>query len=148
MENYSSNCYGFMHAGLLNSEDDFYLSRDEAFEWVNWIKQLDKKLNKIQWNTSDTIADCLLEDGENKYSVIEIFDWDKKSQHVAFIDNAWNFYDQDGPDWEFRGIWEKKWKLEELLLEYKEKLWWTAYYQIHILDKDLSTKVENFLDGL
>jgi hypothetical protein len=32
MENYSSNCYGFMYAGLLNSEDEFYLSRDEAFE--------------------------------------------------------------------------------------------------------------------
>jgi hypothetical protein len=32
MENYSSNCYGFMHAGLLNSEEEFYLSRDEAFE--------------------------------------------------------------------------------------------------------------------
>jgi hypothetical protein len=27
-------------------------------------------------------------------------------------------------------------------------LWWTAYYQIHILNKDLSTKVENFLDDL
>jgi len=79
MENYSSNCYGFMHAGLLNSEDEFYLSRDEAFEWINWIKTLDKKLNKIQWNTIDSIQECLSENSENKYSVIEIFDWDKKA---------------------------------------------------------------------
>jgi hypothetical protein len=27
-------------------------------------------------------------------------------------------------------------------------LWWTAYYQIHILNKDLSLKVGNFLDDL
>ena len=107
MENYSSNCYGFMHAWLLNSEDEFYLSRDEAFEWINWIKTLDKKLNKIQWDTVNTIADCLSENGENKYSVIEIFNWDKKSQHVAFLDYDWNFYDQDGPDWEIRGIGAK-----------------------------------------
>ncbi len=148
MENYSSNCYGFMHAGLLNSEDEFFLSRDEAFEWIDWVKTLDKKLTKIQWNTSDTIADCLSENSENKYSVIEIFDWDKKSQHVAFLDYNWNFYDQDGPDWEIRGIGKKRWRLEELLDEYEEKLWWTAYYQIHILNKDLSAKVENFLDDL
>ena len=73
MENYSSNCYGFMHAGLLNSEDEFYLSRDEAFEWINGIKTLNKKLAKIQWNTVDSIQDCLSENSENKYSVIEIF---------------------------------------------------------------------------
>ena len=86
MGNFSSNCYGFMHAGLLNSEDEFYLSRDEAFEWINGIKTLDKKLNKIQWNTIDSIQDCLSENSKNKYSIIEIFDWDKKSQHVAFLD--------------------------------------------------------------
>lgn len=143
MENYSSNCYGFMHAGLLNSEDEFYLSRDEAFEWINGIKALDKKLNKIQWNTIDSIQDCLSESSENKYSVIEIFDWDKKSQHVAFIDYNWNFYDQDGPDGLIR-LWES---VEDLLHEYKE-LFWTTYYQIHILDKNLSAKVEDFLDNL
>ena len=144
MVNYSSNCYGFMYAGLLNSEDEFYLSRDEAFEWINGIKTLDKKLNKIQWNTIDSIQDCLSENSENKYNVIEIFDWDKKSQHVAFLDYDWNFYDQDGPDWPIR-LWEN---IEDLLHEYKNMLWWTAYYQIHILNKDLSTKVENFLDDL
>jgi len=144
MENYSSNCYGFMHAGLLNSEDEFYLSRDEAFEWIKWIKTLNKSLTKIQWDTNDTIADCLSENRENKFNVIEIFDWDKKSQHVAFVDYNGNFYDQDGPDWPIR-IWEN---MENLLQEYVENLWWTAYYQIHILDKDLSMKVQHFLDNL
>jgi len=144
MENYSSNCYGFMHAGLLNSEDEFYLSRDEAFEWIKWIKTLNKSLTKIRWDTNDTIADCLSENRENKFNIIEIFDWNKKSQHVAFVDYNGNFYDQDGPDWPIR-ICEN---MENLLQEYVENLWWTAYYQIHILNKDLSMKVEHFLDNL
>ena len=84
------------------------------------------------------------ENSENKYSVIEIFDWDRKSQHVAFLDYDWNFYDQDGPDWPIRlGK-----NMENLFEEYKEKLWGTTYYQVHILNKDLSTKVEDFLDEL
>ena len=143
MKEYSSNCYGFVHAGLLNSEDEFYLSRDEAFEKINWIKTLDKKLNKIQWNTANYITDCLSENGENKYSIIEIFDWDKRSQHVAFIDYNWEFYDQNGPDWPIR-LWKN---IDDLLYEYKE-LFWTAYYQIHILNQNLSIKVENFLADL
>ena len=142
MENYSSNCYGFMHAGLLDSEDDFYLSRDEAFEWIKWITKLGKRLTKIQDDSSEFILDCLSEESENPFSVIEIFDWDERSQHVAFIDYDWNFYDQDWPNWPIR-LWEN---IDYLLDEYKEKLWWTAYYQIHILDKDLSMKVEKFLD--
>ena len=142
MEEYSSNCYGFMHAWLLNSEDDFYLSRDEAFEWIKWITKLGKRLTKIQDDSSEFILDCLSEESENPFSVIEIFDWDERSQHVAFIDYDWNFYDQDWPKWPIR-LWEN---IDYLLDEYKEKLWWTAYYQIHILDKDLSMKVEKFLD--
>jgi len=144
MENYSSNCYGFMHAWLLNSEAEFYLSRDEAFEWIKWIKTLNRKLKRIQWDTKDIIADCLLQNPENKFNIIEIFDWDKKSQHVAFLDYDNNFYDQDGPDWPVR-LWKK---IENLLHEYVENLWWTAYYQIHILNKDLSMKIEKFLNNL
>jgi hypothetical protein len=143
MEDYSSNCYWFMHAWLLNTEDEFYLSRDEAFEWINWVKTLNKKLNKVQNDSSESIKDCLFEENENKFSIIEIFDWDKRSQHVAFIDCNGKFYDQDGPNWLIRS-WED---IENLLHEYKE-LFWTAYYQIHILDEDLSTKVENFLNKL
>ena len=143
MEKYSSNCYGFMHAWLLNSEGEFYLSRDEAFEWINWITKVDKKLTKIQSNSSESIMDCLSEEAENQFSIIEIFDWDKRSQHVAFIDYNWKFYDQNGPDWPIR-LWRN---VEDLLYEYK-KLFWTAYYQVHILNKDLSIKVENFLDDL
>ena len=52
MENYSSNCYGFMHAWLLNSEDEFYLARDEAFEWINWIKILKHELKKLEMYVS------------------------------------------------------------------------------------------------
>ena len=141
MEKYSSNCYGFMHAWLLNSEDEFYLSRDEAFEWIKWITKLGSRLAKIQDDSSVFILDCLSEETENEFSVIEIFDRDERSQHVAFLDYDWNFYDQDGPDWPIR-LWEN---IDYLLDEYKEKLWWTAYYQIHILDKDLSMKVGNFL---
>ena len=144
MENYSSNCYGFTHAWLLNSEDEFYLSRDEALEWIDWIKTIDKKLNKIQSDSSESIIDCLSEENENRFSIIEIFDENQKSQHVAFIDNNWNFYDQDGPDWPIR-LGEN---IDNLFEEYKEKLWWTTYYQIHILNKDLSLNVEDFLNNL
>ena len=143
MENYSSNCYGFVHAWLLNSENEFYLSRDEAFEWINWITKLDKKLNKIQSDSSESIIDCLSGETENQFNVIEIFDWDRRSQHVAFVDYNWKFYDQDWPDWPIR-LWRN---VEDLLYEYKN-LFWTAYYQVHILNKDLSTKVENFLNEL
>jgi len=143
MENYSSNCYGFMYAWLLNTEDEFYLSRDEAFEWIRWINELNKKLIKIQNDSSESIMDCLSEESENQFSIIEIFDWDKRSQHVAFVDYNWKFYDQDGPDWPIRS-WRN---IEDLLHEYRE-LFWTSYYQIHTLNKDLSTKVEDFLDNL
>ena len=143
MSEYSSNCYGFMYAWLHNSEDEFYLSRDEAFERIDWIKKLNKRLNRIQEDSSESILDCLSDEVENPFSVIEIFDEDKRSQHVAFIDYNGKFYDQDGPDWPIR-LWEN---IDDLLHEYEENLWWTAYYQIHILDKDLSTKVENFLDS-
>lgn len=90
-----NNCYGFVRAWLLNKWGDSYFSRDEAFEWIKWIKTLYNKFNKIQLNTSDNIRYCLSENSENKYSIIEIFDWDGISQHVAFLDYAWNFYDQN-----------------------------------------------------
>ena len=144
MGEYTSNCYGFMHAWLLNSKDKFYLSRDEAFEWIKWITKLGKKLSEIQYDSSESIKDCLSDETENWFSVIEIFDWNKRSQHVAFIDYNWKFYDQDGPNWDIR-LWGN---IEDLLYEYEDILWWTAYYQIHILNKDLSTKVENYLDEL
>ena len=144
MEEYSSNCYGFMHAWLINSKDKFYLSREDAFKWINWIRNLWEDLSKIQHDSSESILDCLSDDPENQFSVLEIFDWNKISQHVAFIDKNWNFYDQGGPRWNIR-LWRN---IDYLLDEYKNMLWWTAYYQIHILNKDLSIKVENFLDNL
>jgi hypothetical protein len=133
-----------VRAGLLNSEDEFYISDDEVFKWIEWITKLGERLTKIQYDSSESILYCLWEESKSLFSVIEIFDWKERSQHVAFLDYNWNFYDQDGPDWPIR-LWEN---IDYLLDEYKEKLWWTAYYQIHILNKDLSMNVESFLNDL
>jgi len=139
MWEFRSNCYWFVHAWLKNTEDEFFLPREEAFEWIKWIKKW-SKIEKIYDDTIENIWD-ILSGTENNYNIIEIFDDEKRSQHLAFIDKWLNFHDQNGPDWEIRT--EKD--IEILLRQYTD-IFWTAYYQIHILDEILSNNVQTFLN--
>lgn len=81
-----SNCYGFVYAGLDNSEDDFYLDRED----LNLSTRITKKEMAIaeQVNfTSSEILQLLEHDDTTSYwKVLELFDHEKRSQHVAFLD--------------------------------------------------------------
>ena len=142
MSEYSSNCYWFVYAWLKDSDDEFYLARDEALREVKyshtWLEKISDDLYEILDNV---VYNPYLE--WDWYKIIEIFDSNKKSQHVAFLDWNWKFYDQDGPDWPIR-ITKS---LDDLLYEYKS-LFGTAYYQVHALSQKQSSNVENFISRL
>ncbi len=54
-------------------------------------------------NIADEIREILSYRSDiDKWSVIEFLDADKRSQHVAFLDDFTNFFDQDGPDGQIR----------------------------------------------
>lgn len=81
-----SNCYGFVYAGLHNSESDYYLDRED----LNLSLRITKKEMAIaeQVNfTSSEILQLLKHDNTTSYwKVLELFDHEKRSQHVAFLD--------------------------------------------------------------
>jgi len=65
-------------------------------------------------DTSEAIKEVFsLNDFSQEY--IQLFDNEKRSQHVAFIDSSGKFYDQNGPDGEIR--LEKD--LDDLLSQYQ-----------------------------
>lgn len=67
-------------------------------------------------DTSDAIKEVfLLNDFSQEYKILQLFDDEERSQHVAFIDSSGNFYDQNGPDGEIR--LEKN--LDDLLTQYQ-----------------------------
>lgn len=54
-------------------------------------------------DTSDAIKEVFsLNDFSQEYKILQLFDNEKRSQHVAFIDSSGKFYDQNGPDGEIR----------------------------------------------
>ena len=95
---YNSNCYGFVYAGLTNSEEEFFKSCDDLKLW-KVIKKW--KIGDCIENTSDDIMEIFSYNGSH-ISVIELFDWDGMSQHVAFLTQDNKIYDQDGPDGDIR----------------------------------------------
>ena len=136
MENFSSNCYGFTYAWLENSDEEYFKCRDD----------LKLKNKKVQWTikeniveTSDEIVNILTEE-INQWWIIELFDHEKRSQHVAFLDNKGNFFDQNGPDGEIR----LKGNLDDLLFQYKE-LFGKSYFQVYSLNPHQERNVTNFL---
>ena len=135
MEEFSSNCYWFVYAGLHNSDEDFFKCADDM-EYDKTLKEW--KLNDTTYETAEEIADVLV-----GLSIIEIFDEDWRSQHVAFVDYNWKFYDQDGPDWQIR----KQEDLDNLLAEYQEKLG-NISYKIHSIKASQLENVQKFLDNL
>lgn len=140
-EGFRSNCYWFVYAGLNNVDEEFFKDSDD----LNLVRERGDKLKKIDRQVENT-ADAILEVfdlSEDELKVLELFDGEKRSQHVAFIDALWKFYDQNGPDGEVR----LKWSLEDLLYQYK-KLFWTAYYQVHSLNKEQESQTSLFLDSL
>lgn len=135
MEEFSSNCYWFVYAGLHNSDEDFFKCADDM-EYDKTLKEW--KFNDTTYETAEEIADVLV-----GLSIIEIFDEDWRSQHVAFVDYNWKFYDQDGPDWQIR----KQEDLDNLLAEYQEKLG-NISYKIHSIKASQLENVQKFLDNL
>ena len=134
-QEFSSNCYGFVYAGLHNSDEDFFKCENDL-EYGKTLKEW--KLKDEIYETTENIMEVL-----GGFSVIEIFDADWKSQHVAFLDYNWKFYDQDWPDWPIR----KEEDLDDLLAEYQEKLV-NISYKIHSIKDSQVENVKNFLDNL
>ena len=142
---YNSNCYGFVYAGLKNSEDEFFKSRDDLKLW-KVIKKW--KICDCVENTCDEIMEDFGWTTKN-ISVIELFDGDGTSQHVAFLTQDNKIYDQDGPDGDIRN---GNISLDDLLAEYVDKF--TAHelgklsFEIHELNEEQEKNVENFINNL
>ena len=133
MEKFSSNCYGFVYAGLRNSDEYFFKWADD----IEYGKTLKKwKLSDTIYETTEEIIDVLI-----GFAIIEIFDEEWKSQHVAFLDYNWKIYDQDWPDWPIR----TNITLDDLLSEYKEKLG-NLTYKIHDIKDSQKENVKNFIN--
>ena len=100
MSNFSSNCYGFVYAWLKNSEEEFFKNIDDLKLRKAEIKG---KIDERIMDTSDAIKEVFsLNDFSQEYKILQLFDNEKRSQHVAFIDSSGKFYDQNGPDGEIR----------------------------------------------
>ena len=141
MSNFSSNCYGFVYAWLKNSEEEFFKNIDDLKLRKAEIKG---KIDERIMDTSDAIKEVFsLNDFSQEYKILQLFDNEKRSQHVAFIDSSGKFYDQNGPDGEIR--LEKD--LDYLLSQY-QYLFWTAYYQVHSLSAEEENQVSLFLKDL
>ena len=141
MSNFSSNCYGFVYAWLKNSEEEFFKDIDDLKLRKAEIKG---KIDKRIIDTSDAIKEVFsLNDFSQEYKILQLFDDEERSQHVAFIDSSGKFYDQNGPDGEIR----LKRNLDDLLRQYQD-LFWTAYYQVHSLSAKEENQVSLFLKDL
>ena len=141
MSDFSSNCYGFVYAWLKNSEEEFFKDIDDLKLRKAEIKG---KIDKRIIDTSDAIKEVFsLNDFSQEYKILQLFDNEKRSQHVAFINSSGKFYDQNGPDGEIR--LEKN--LDDLLTQY-QVLFWTAYYQVHSLSAEEENQVSLFLKDL
>lgn len=141
MSNFSSNCYGFVYAWLKNSEEEFFKDIDDLQLREAEIKG---KIDEIIIDTSEAIKEVfLLDENPQNYKILQLFDNEESSQHVAFIDSSGKFYDQNGPDGEIR--LEKD--LDDLLSQY-QVLFWTAYYQVHSLSAEEENQVSLFLKDL
>jgi len=141
MSNFSSNCYGFVYAWLKNSEEEFFKDIDDLQLREAEIKG---KIDEIIIDTSEAIKEVfLLDENPQNYKILQLFDNEESSQHVAFIDSSGKFYDQNGPDGEIR--LEKD--LDDLLYQYQD-LFWTAYYQVHSLSAEEENQVSLFLKDL
>ena len=141
MSNFSSNCYGFVYAWLKNSEEEFFKDIDDLQLREAEIKG---KIDEIIIDTSEAIKEVfLLDENPQNYKILQLFDNEESSQHVAFIDSSGKFYDQNGPDGEIR--LEKN--LDDLLTQY-QVLFWTAYYQVHSLSAEEENQVSLFLKDL
>ena len=141
MSNFSSNCYGFIYAWLKNSEEEFFKDIDDLQLRKAEIKG---KIDERIIDTSDAIKEVFsLDENPQNYKILQLFDDEKRSQHVAFIDSSGKFYDQNGPDGEIR----LKGNLDDLLAQYQD-LFWTAYYQVHSLSPEEENQVSLFLKDL
>ncbi|MCR5411506.1 MAG: hypothetical protein K6E76_00520 [Patescibacteria group bacterium] len=69
-----------------------------------------------EWNNRDSIYETLFAGTKRKYGIITIFNQDKQSIHLAFIDCDGNYYDQQ----EDNGPITEAGHIEDLLANYKQ----------------------------
>lgn len=95
-------------------------SEEEFFKDIDDLKlrkaEIKGKIDERIMDTSEAIKEVFsLNDFSQEYKILQLFDNEKRSQHVAFIDSSGKFYDQNGPDGEIR--LEKD--LDDLLSQYQ-----------------------------
>lgn len=139
MVDFKSNCYGFVYAGLNNSNDEYFKSHDDLKLEKTILKW---KIDEEIISTSDEIKDVFFQTN-TKRSILELFDNDNRSQHVAFLDQEGNYYDQNWPDWPIR----LNENLDDLLSAYN-KQFWESSYKIYSIPKHQELKVDEFLKDL
>ncbi len=147
----------FVKKILTQSKEDIFADIDDVLReqkknarWINRklfdIRDEYDREEDISINNRDIIEEAAFQDKrENReYAIIVIYDQEKTSQHIAFIDRYGNFYDQDGPDGPIR----YQGNITDLLDEYKEKLWWKAYYKLYSLTESAETIIAQWLKDL
>ena len=84
MPSFRSNCYGFVYAGLQNSEEEYFKNIDD----LNLKNvELKGKIDKEIIITTDAIKETFaLSNKTKEWKILQLFDHEKRSQHVAFID--------------------------------------------------------------
>jgi hypothetical protein len=84
MPSFRSNCYGFVYAGLQNSEKEYFKDIDD----LNLKKaELKGKIDKEIITTTDAIRETFaLSNKTKEWKILQLFDYEKRSQHVAFLD--------------------------------------------------------------
>ena len=141
MVQYKSNCYGFVYAGLHNSDEEFFKTREDL--------ELGKLIHK--WKIEDSLEETCdeISDVLSNTSVIELLDGEWRSQHVAFVTEYGDIFDQDWPDGDIRN---GNISLETLIAEYEKKFYdhnlWDLSYRIYELHDKYVKNVEQFLFNL
>ncbi len=105
------------------------------------LSQFMKTKEQIDENTDETISKIfeILQENNSKWKVIELFDNEKKSQHLAFLNSEGKIYDET-----FRKGIRFEEDLSTLLDEYKD-LFGNAYFQIHRIKPEQQENVNAFI---
>lgn len=141
MDEFRSNCYGFVYAAYHNSEEEFFKTDDDL---LLPTAKIQGKINREIHITSEKIQETLSEENDNiQRAVLQLFDDEHRSQHVAFLNNCGYFCDQNGPNGDIR----LNQQLDDLLYQYHQ-LFSSCYYEVHIPKSEYQENISSFLNKL